>query len=68
MSATAVATGPTPALSRGPGANVKLLPTFSLNRMETSLDPLLATIRSSRPSPLKSATVIPTGLVPVKKP
>ncbi len=40
---------------------MKPLPTFSLIRMETSLDPLLATIRSGRPSPLTSATVMPAG-------
>ena len=48
---------------------MKLSPAVgSLSRMETSLDPLSAMIRSSRPSPLTSATVMPAGSVPVKKP
>ena len=33
----------------------------------TSLEPSLATTRSGRPSPLRSWTVTPAGLVPAKK-
>ena len=50
MSASAVATGPTPASRRGPGKKVKLFPTFWLKRIETSFEPLLATIKSRRSS------------------
>src|SRR5271157_1256488 len=69
----AVATGPIPCcvavfnFSRGPGTNVKPPPGVgTLSRMATSLEPLSATTRSGRP--LRSATVTPTGLVPVKNP
>ena len=45
---------------------MKLLPCGSLSRMETSLEPLLATIRSGRP--FRLATMTATGFVPVGKP
>ena len=63
--ATAVETGPTPAWIIGPCSNVKPFPSGTLSKIETSLDPLLAMIRSSRPLPVRSATVMPTGSVPV---
>ena len=58
---------PDAGLEQGPGHEGEFAAgPGSLIKMETSLDPLLAMIRSSRPLPVRSATVIPTGLVPVK--
>ena len=66
-SSTTVDVGPRPPWSRGPGTNVKPPSAVAtLSRIETSLDPSLAMTRSGRP--LRLATVMPTGSVPVKKP
>src|SRR5262249_59578201 len=50
-SATAVPTGPSPALRRGPGTRLRVPLVDWLSKIDTSLEPLLATTRSGRPSP-----------------
>ena len=65
-SPTATATGPASVWTRGPGISVQLDPLPWPSRIETSLEPVSATTRSGWP--LRSATVMPAGLVPTKKP
>ena len=68
VSCKAVATGPVPALSRGPGSSVQAAPRPWLSRTETSFEPALATTTSGSASPLRSASEKPVGLVPAAKP
>ena len=58
-SPTATATGPASVLIRGPGISVQLDPVPWPRRIDTSLEPELATIRSGWP--LRLATAIPAG-------
>ncbi len=65
---TAVATGPTPAWSRGPGTKVKLLPYLHVDQDGNVVGSLVGDDQVGPAVAVESATVMPTGLVPVKKP